>query len=100
MGFLDLTVFVEENAGEGFRDDLGASHLITTNLGTLLFDVGFGPDSPTLDHTAAKLGMDFSAADTVATTLSAPKWSLAKLLPKSAAAYAWQIAGTPGGPDF
>ncbi len=66
LDFLDLTVLVEEKAGEGFRDDPGVSYLVATNLGTLLLDVGFGPDSATLGHNAAKLGIDFSAVDAVA----------------------------------
>lgn len=35
-------------------------------MGTLLFDVGFGPENPTLAHNAAQLGTDFSEVDAVA----------------------------------
>ena len=37
---------------DGFRSDPGVSYLVKTDLGALLFDVGFGPDSPTLSHNA------------------------------------------------
>ena len=65
LDFLELTVLVDEKTVDGFRGDPGVSYLVRTNLGTSLFDVGFGPDSPTLSHNAAKLGVDFSAVDAV-----------------------------------
>jgi 7,8-dihydropterin-6-yl-methyl-4-(beta-D-ribofuranosyl)aminobenzene 5'-phosphate synthase len=65
LDFLDLTVLVDEKSGEGFRGDPAVSYLLRTNLGTLLFDVGFGPDSPTLVHNAAKLGVNFSDVEAV-----------------------------------
>ncbi len=63
LDFLVLTVLVDEKTGDGFRGDPGVSYLIRTNLGALLFDVGFGPDSPTLAHNASKHGVDFSAVE-------------------------------------
>jgi hypothetical protein len=39
---------------EDFRGDPGVSYLVGTNLGALLFDVGFGPDSPTLSNMPPK----------------------------------------------
>ena len=65
LDFLDLTVLVEQKTSDGFRGDRGVSYLIKTNEGTLLFDVGFGPDSSTLAHNAAKLGVDLGEADAV-----------------------------------
>ena len=65
LELLELTVLVEERAGDGFRGDPGVSYLLTTDCGVLLFDVGFGPDSPTLGHNATRLGVDFSAVDAV-----------------------------------
>jgi 7,8-dihydropterin-6-yl-methyl-4-(beta-D-ribofuranosyl)aminobenzene 5'-phosphate synthase len=58
LDFLDLTILVDEKTRPGFRGDPGVSYLITTNRGTVLFDVGFGPDSPTLAHNSGKLGVD------------------------------------------
>ncbi|MCH5373855.1 MAG: MBL fold metallo-hydrolase [Planctomycetes bacterium] len=65
LEFLELTVLVDEKTANGFRGDPGVSYLVTTDLGSLLFDVGFGPDSPTFSHNAIKLGVDFSAVDAV-----------------------------------
>ena len=65
LGFLELTVLVDEKTGKGFRGDPGVSFLVKTDLGALLFDVGFGPDSPTLSHNASKLGVDFSTVEAV-----------------------------------
>jgi 7,8-dihydropterin-6-yl-methyl-4-(beta-D-ribofuranosyl)aminobenzene 5'-phosphate synthase len=66
LDYLEVTVLVDEKAREGFRSDPGVCYLVRTNLGVLLFDVGFGPDSPTLSHNASKLGTDFSTVDAVA----------------------------------
>ena len=66
LDFLDLTVLVDEKTKPGFRGDAGVSYLITTNRGTVLFDVGFGPESPTLAHNVARLGVDIGKVDAVA----------------------------------
>ena len=65
LDFLELTVLVDEKTEDGFRGDPGVSYLVRTNSGAVLFDVGFGPDSPTLSHNVSKLGVDFSAVDAV-----------------------------------
>jgi 7,8-dihydropterin-6-yl-methyl-4-(beta-D-ribofuranosyl)aminobenzene 5'-phosphate synthase len=65
LEFLELKVLVDEKTASGFRGDPGVSYLIKTDLDTVLFDVGFGPDSPTLSHNANKLGVDFSTVDAV-----------------------------------
>jgi len=65
LDFLELTVLVDERMADGFRSDPGVSYLVKTNLGVLLFDVGFGPDSPTLSHNASNLGLDPSTVDAV-----------------------------------
>ncbi len=56
VDFLELTVLVEWKAEEGFMGDAGVSYLFRTDLGSMLFDVGFGPTRPALAHNAAKLG--------------------------------------------
>lgn len=63
LEFLELTVLVDEKTTNGFRGDPGVSYLVKTDLGAVLFDVGFGPDSPTLSHNANKAGVDFSLVD-------------------------------------
>jgi 7,8-dihydropterin-6-yl-methyl-4-(beta-D-ribofuranosyl)aminobenzene 5'-phosphate synthase len=65
LDFLDLTVLVEEKTSPGFRGDPGVSYRVRTSKGALLFDVGFGPDSPTLGHNADKLGVDLGELDAV-----------------------------------
>jgi 7,8-dihydropterin-6-yl-methyl-4-(beta-D-ribofuranosyl)aminobenzene 5'-phosphate synthase len=56
LGFLEMTVLVEWKAEEGFMGDAGVSYLFKTELGSMLYDVGFGPTRPALTHNAAKLG--------------------------------------------
>jgi 7,8-dihydropterin-6-yl-methyl-4-(beta-D-ribofuranosyl)aminobenzene 5'-phosphate synthase len=63
---LELTVLVEEKTEAGFLGDAGVSYLFRTDLGSLLFDVGFGPDHPTLAHNAARLGVTLSDVDALA----------------------------------
>ncbi|MBW1897479.1 MAG: MBL fold metallo-hydrolase, partial [Deltaproteobacteria bacterium] len=50
LNFLELTVLVEWKAKEGFISDAGVSYLFKTDLGSLLYDVGFGPTRPALTH--------------------------------------------------
>ena len=65
LDFLELTILVEEKAEEGYLGDAGVSYLFRTNLGTLLFDVGFGPERPALAHNAAKLGVNMDQVDSL-----------------------------------
>ena len=66
LQFLELTVLVEEKAVEGFCGDAGVSYLLRTDRGTLLFDVGFGPERPALGHNAAKLNITLEQVDALA----------------------------------
>ncbi len=66
LEFIELTVLVEGKAEEGFREDAGVSWLISTDRGSLLFDVGFGPEHPALAHNAAKLGVALPKIDALA----------------------------------
>lgn len=63
---LELTVLVEWEREEGFMGEPGVSYLLRTNLGSLLYDVSFGPGHDTLAHNAEKLGVTFDQIDTVA----------------------------------
>jgi len=65
---LELTVLVEWKAREGFIGDAGVSYWIKTELGSMLYDVGFGPARPALAHNAEKLG--FSLDQVEALTIS------------------------------
>jgi 7,8-dihydropterin-6-yl-methyl-4-(beta-D-ribofuranosyl)aminobenzene 5'-phosphate synthase len=63
---LTLTVLVEEKTEPGFLGDAGVSYLFRSDRGSLLFDVGFGPERPALAHNAVKLGFSLSQVDAVA----------------------------------
>ena len=58
LDFVELTVLVEWKAERGFKGEGGVSYLFRTNLGSLLFDVSYGPTSSALTHNAARLGID------------------------------------------
>ena len=66
LDYLDLTVVVEEKTNDGFLGDAGVSYLFRSNLGSLLFDVGFGPDRPAFQHNAEKLDLDVNRIDGLA----------------------------------
>ena len=63
LDFLELTVLVEWKAKEGFIGDAGVSYLFKSELGSMLYDVGFGPTRPALTHNAAKLGFSLDQVD-------------------------------------
>jgi len=60
---MELTVLSEWATEEGFMGEPGVSYLFRTELGSLLYDVGFGPDHKTLAHNATKLGVSFDNVD-------------------------------------
>jgi 7,8-dihydropterin-6-yl-methyl-4-(beta-D-ribofuranosyl)aminobenzene 5'-phosphate synthase len=63
LDYLELTVLVEWKTKEGFMGDAGVSYLLKTGLGSMLYDVGFGPTRPALAHNAAKLGFHLDQVD-------------------------------------
>ena len=65
---LEMTVLVESKTQEGFMGDAGVSYWFKTDLGSMLYDVGFGPTRPALSHNAAKL--DFNLDQVEALTIS------------------------------
>jgi len=66
LDFLELTVLVEWKADEGFTGDPGVSYLFKTELGSMLYDVGFGPTRPALTHNAARLGFSLDQVEALA----------------------------------
>ncbi|MBW1674030.1 MAG: MBL fold metallo-hydrolase [Deltaproteobacteria bacterium] len=66
LDFLELTVLVEEKSEPGFLGDAGVSYLFRSDLGSLLYDVGFGPERPALAHNAAKLEIGLDQIDSLA----------------------------------
>jgi 7,8-dihydropterin-6-yl-methyl-4-(beta-D-ribofuranosyl)aminobenzene 5'-phosphate synthase len=63
LDFLKLTALVEWKVKEGFISDSGVSYLLKSNLGQMLFDVGFGPAKPALTHNASLLRFDMNQVD-------------------------------------
>ncbi len=66
LDYLNLTVIVEEKTADGFVGDAGVSYLFKSNLGSLLFDVGFGPERPAFMHNAEKLNININELDSLA----------------------------------
>ena len=66
LDFLELTVLVEWKTEEGFMGDAGVSYLFKTDVGSMLYDVGFGPTRPALAHNAAKLDFNTDQVDALA----------------------------------
>ncbi len=63
LDFLELTVLVEEKHKDGFLGDAGVSYLLRSDQGALLFDIGFGPDRPALEHNASRLDFNLDKVD-------------------------------------
>ena len=55
LGHFELTVLLEQKAEPGFLGAPGVSYLIKTDRGSLLFDLGYGPEMPALAHNSTKL---------------------------------------------
>jgi len=66
LDHLEITVLSEFRTREGLLGEPGVSYLVKTPEGSLLFDVGFGPQNRTLAHNAAKLGVRLEQVDAVA----------------------------------
>jgi 7,8-dihydropterin-6-yl-methyl-4-(beta-D-ribofuranosyl)aminobenzene 5'-phosphate synthase len=65
LDYLELTVVVEWKNCEGFIGDAGVSYWFKTGLGSMLYDIGFGPTRPALTHNAAKLGFHLDQVDSL-----------------------------------
>jgi 7,8-dihydropterin-6-yl-methyl-4-(beta-D-ribofuranosyl)aminobenzene 5'-phosphate synthase len=66
LDYIELTVLVEQKSSDGFKVDAGVSYLFRTDQGSLLFDVGFGPTTPTLGQNASRLGITLDSIDALA----------------------------------
>ena len=66
LEFLELTVLVEQKTSQGFLGAPGVSYLLKTDRGSLLFDLGWGPEMPTLADNASKLGFAIEHVDALA----------------------------------
>jgi len=63
LDFLDLLPLVEFKTEPDFLGAAGVSYLFTTSRGSLLFDVGYGPEDPSLVQNAQKVGFSIDQAD-------------------------------------
>jgi len=63
LDHFDLTVLVEQKTEQGFLGAPGVSYFIKTDQGSLLFDVGYGPEMPTLADNASKVGFTIEQVD-------------------------------------
>jgi 7,8-dihydropterin-6-yl-methyl-4-(beta-D-ribofuranosyl)aminobenzene 5'-phosphate synthase len=63
LDYVELTVLVELKTKEGFMGDAGVSYWFKTELGSMLYDVGFGSTHPALTHNAAKLGFNLDQVE-------------------------------------
>jgi len=62
---LELVALVDWRHRPGFLGEEGVSYLLRSDRGALLFDVGFGPARPTLEHNARRLGVTAQELDGV-----------------------------------
>jgi len=63
LNHFELTVLVEQKTEHGFLGAPGVSYFIKTDQGSLLFDVGYGPEMPTLADNAGKIGFTMEQVD-------------------------------------
>jgi 7,8-dihydropterin-6-yl-methyl-4-(beta-D-ribofuranosyl)aminobenzene 5'-phosphate synthase len=65
LDFLELAVLVEDKTEENFLGDAGVSYFFRSDIGSLLYDIGFGPERPALAHNAGNLGIDLDQIDSL-----------------------------------
>lgn len=97
LEFLRLTVLVEEKAENGFLGDSGVSYLFTNEQGSLLYDLVYGPDRPSLGHNAAKLGITLDQIDAVAISHLHPDHMGGVKAARQKCVMASEILGQPNG---
>ncbi len=62
----ELSVLVEQKTEQGFLSSPGVSYLIKTDQGSLLFDLGYGPENPVLASNTEQIGFSMDQIDAVA----------------------------------
>ncbi len=63
LEWIEVTPLVEWKTEDGFQSAPGISYLFRTDRGSLLFDVGFGPERGALAHNALRLGFSWDRVD-------------------------------------
>ena len=62
----ELSVLVEQKTEPGFLSSSCVSYLIKTDQGSLLFDLGYGPENPALASNAEQIGFSMNQVDALA----------------------------------
>jgi len=97
----ELTVLVEQKVDKGFLGAPGVSYLIKTDLGSLLFDLGYGPENPALVHNAKKIGFTMDQVDAlVISHLHPDHMGGFKAVRENKVTVPQEIGGTEGVPCF
>jgi len=60
---LEITVVLDHRHEEGFLGDAGVSYLLKSEKGSVLMDVGFGPERPSMRHNLKRLKTDAKDLD-------------------------------------
>ncbi len=63
LEYLKLTVLLEEKSEPGFQGAPGISYMIETDKGSVLYDIGFGPEEPGLKDNAKRLNFTLNHVD-------------------------------------
>jgi 7,8-dihydropterin-6-yl-methyl-4-(beta-D-ribofuranosyl)aminobenzene 5'-phosphate synthase len=97
----ELTALVEQKVDKDFLGAPGVSYLIETDLGSLLFDLGYGPENPALAHNAKKIGFKIDQVDALAIShLHPDHMGGFKAVRENKVTVPQEIGGTEGLPCF
>lgn len=94
---LEICVVSELKKREGFLREAGVSYLLRTELGSLLFDVGWGPDHDVMSHNAARLGITLDDVDALAISHLHPDHMGGMKATRSRRVTVVESMGRPGG---
>ena len=97
----EITVLVEQKVEPSFLGAPGVSYWIKTDQGSLLFDLGYGPEMPALAHNATTLGFKVDQVDALAIShLHPDHMGGFKAVRKKQVTVPPEIAGSKGSPCF
>ena len=101
LKYFEITVLIEQKVEPGFLGAPGVSYLIKTDQGSLLFDLGYGPEMPALAHNAVKLGFKMDQVDALAIShLHPDHMGGFKAVRKKQVTVPREIGGSEGFPCF
>jgi 7,8-dihydropterin-6-yl-methyl-4-(beta-D-ribofuranosyl)aminobenzene 5'-phosphate synthase len=94
---LELTILVEQNCSPGFKGESGISYLLTTDRGSLLFDISYGDCGAALVDNATSLKFDIARTDGLAISHLHPDHMGGTQAMKNRMVKFPQALGNPGG---